>query len=49
MRAIFGGDTKNTWWLMNNTGVTRVDFNEDGRAMLVYHNRTEHLPENLIT
>lgn len=49
MRAIFGGNTHNSWWLMNNTGITRVDFGEEGRAMLIYHNRTEHLPEALIT
>ena len=50
MRAIFGGDTGRTWWMMNNTGITRVDFSNDGeRTMLIYHNRTDHLPERLIT
>ena len=50
MRVIFGGDTSKSWWMMNNTGITRVDFSNDGnRTMLVYHNRTDHLPEGLIT
>lgn len=48
MRAIFGGDVTNSWWVMHNTGITRVDFGDD-RPALVYHNRTEHLPETLIT
>ena len=34
MRAIFGGESAKGWWLMNNTGITRVDFDEEGRAML---------------
>jgi 2,3-bisphosphoglycerate-dependent phosphoglycerate mutase len=49
MRAIFGGEPNHTWWVMNNTGITRVDFSEAGRTMLIYHNRTDHLPEELIT
>jgi 2,3-bisphosphoglycerate-dependent phosphoglycerate mutase len=49
MRAIFGGDTSKTWFLMNNTAVSRIDFREDGTALLMYHNRTDHLPEELIT
>jgi broad specificity phosphatase PhoE len=35
------------WMLMNNTGITRVEFAE--RPMVHYHNRTAHLPREWIT
>lgn len=36
------------WFYLNNTGITRIDFDEQG-AMMVYSNRTEHLPVELLT
>lgn len=33
---------------LNNTGITRIDFHEDRRA-IVYLNRLDHLPDDLIT
>ncbi len=36
------------WFNLNNTGVTRLDFHEEG-VSLVYANRLEHLPAELIT
>jgi 2,3-bisphosphoglycerate-dependent phosphoglycerate mutase len=36
------------WFLMNNTGVTRIDIRDDEQA-LVYQNYTAHLPAELIT
>jgi 2,3-bisphosphoglycerate-dependent phosphoglycerate mutase len=49
MREIFGIQSDNFWFLMHNTGITRIDFDERDRPVLVYHNRTEHLPEDLLT
>ncbi len=36
------------WFSLNNTGITRFNFTEDGTA-LAYANRVEHLPAELIT
>ena len=36
------------WFTLNNTGLTRLDFREEGIA-LTYANRLEHLPADLIT
>ncbi len=36
------------WFGINNTAITRLDFSEEGVA-LVYANRAEHLPGELIT
>jgi len=49
MQSIFQtGAGQRLWFVMNNTAITRVDFKEDS-IELVYMNRTEHLPANLIT
>jgi len=37
-----------TWLRMNNTGVTRLDF-EENRIIQTYVNRVDHLPTELIT
>ena len=36
------------WFNLNNTAITRLDFEEDGRA-LIYANHADHLPLELIT
>jgi 2,3-bisphosphoglycerate-dependent phosphoglycerate mutase len=36
------------WFLLNNVGITRIDFSE-GHVGLVYANRVDFLPRNLIT
>jgi 2,3-bisphosphoglycerate-dependent phosphoglycerate mutase len=36
------------WFTMYNTGITRIDFN-DQELRVVYQNRTDHLPVNLLT
>jgi 2,3-bisphosphoglycerate-dependent phosphoglycerate mutase len=36
------------WFLMNNCGITRLDVT-DGRVLVMYVNRTDFLPSNLIT
>lgn len=39
-----------TWIDLNNTGITRIDFNsENGRTNIVYVNKVDFLPDNLIT
>ena len=36
------------WFALNNTGVTRFDFNEQ-RVRIAYHNRVDFLPPELVT
>ena len=36
------------WFVLNNTAITRIDFNPD-RTDFVYHNRADYLPRELIT
>lgn len=40
--------TDGFWFLMNNTGITRIDF-EDDHVTLMYQNRVDFLPRDLIT
>lgn len=49
MRAIFGLTGEKIWFVMNNTGITRINFHDDGQANLIYHNRTDHLTDDLLT
>ncbi len=37
------------WINMNNCGISRVDIRDDGRVMLAYTNKTDFLPDDLIT
>jgi len=49
LTAIVGLDQRtNLWAYMNNTGITRFDLNGNGYA-LIYTNRTEHLPPELLS
>jgi len=48
-RVMFKVEGRDSWFLMNNTAVSRFDFLDSGEISLVYHNRTDHLPGNLIT
>lgn len=41
-------DQHNYWFTLNNTGLTRIDFHDEWIS-LVYCNRTDFLPESLIT
>lgn len=41
-------DTGRYWFTINNTGITRIDFQDDWVG-LVYCNRTDFLPESLLT
>lgn len=49
MRVLLQIEDRNNWFLMNNTGISRFDFHSNGEVTIVYHNRTDHLPEELIT
>lgn len=42
------GPGQDRWFSMNNTAITRIDF-ENNRLAVVYMNRTDHLPDALIT
>ena len=47
-RILFQVKNEKSWFLMNNTAVSCFDF-WDGGVTLYYHNRTDHLPEHMIT
>lgn len=48
LTAILGQSKRpELWLLMNNTGVSRIGFEEN--PVLYYHNRTDHLPREWIT
>jgi len=49
MRVLFKICEPQAWYLMNNTAVSRFDFHDNGEIVLMYHNRTDHLPANMIT
>jgi len=47
--ALLQLEAERDWWLLlNNTGITKVEFHEDERV-LAFANRTTHLPPALIT
>ena len=47
--ALFGLERqKNIWFLMNNTGITRIDFGEEW-IDLVYQNRMDHLLNGFVS
>jgi len=49
MIALAGGcEQTGVWFTMHNTGITRVDFHSE-QASLIYHNRLEHLPPELVS
>jgi len=49
MRVFFRIQEEKCWYTMNNTAISRFDFRENGELSMIYHNRTDHLPANLIT
>ena len=38
----------NSWFLLNNCSLSRIDVHDD-HIVLCYLNRTDHLPNHLIT
>ena len=48
IRVIFDVQGAMTWFNLYNTAVSRIEF-RGGEKVLMYHNRTEHLPDHLIT
>jgi 2,3-bisphosphoglycerate-dependent phosphoglycerate mutase len=49
LAAVLGGSRKKgVWFGLNNTGITRIDYRA-GTYMVVYQNRTDHLPADLLT
>lgn len=49
VRALFKLGEENCWFTMFNTAVSRFDFHPGGDVSMIYHNRTDHLPERMIT
>ncbi len=48
-RVLFNIGEGKSWFAMHNTGVSRFEFRPNQEKVLYYHNRTEHLPDHLIT
>lgn len=49
VRVLVGVTNPKVWLTMNNTGISRFSFRENGEIALVYHNRTDHLPGDMIS
>ncbi len=49
MREILDLRGENVWLTMVNTAITRLDFAPDGSVAFYYHNRSDHLPDQLVT
>ena len=49
IREIFGIQRHDHWFLMYNTAISRIDFEPDGTPLMIYHNRTQHLPDEWLT
>jgi 2,3-bisphosphoglycerate-dependent phosphoglycerate mutase len=47
--TIFNIQVDHYWFNMNNCGISRVDIRDDGRVMMAYMNKTDFLPDELIT
>lgn len=47
--GLFDVQAEDYWFLMNNCAITRVDVEDDGHVRLVYLNKTDFLPDDLIT
>ncbi len=46
----FLGVTSQSYWLhMNNTAISRIDIRDDGRVMVAYINKVDHLSDDMIT
>ncbi len=49
LSALFEIQAEKYWFLMNNCAISRVDIDEDGRFSLLYLNKVDFLPDDLIT
>ncbi|MDY6874313.1 MAG: histidine phosphatase family protein [Chloroflexota bacterium] len=49
LTVLFDIQGKRYWFLMNNCGISRVDIRDNGRLTLSYMNKTDYLPDDLIT
>lgn len=47
--VLFGLKSEHYWINMNNCAISRVDISDTGHLTLMYINKTDHLPDNLIT
>jgi len=49
LSAILEVQAPRYWFLMNNCGISRIDFDDDGRINLLYLNKVDYLPDDMIT
>lgn len=49
LSALLEAQADRYWFLMNNCGISRIDVNEDGHFTLMYLNKVDFLPDELVT
>jgi broad specificity phosphatase PhoE len=49
LSAILEVQAPRYWFLMNNCGISRIDFDDDGRINLLYLNKVDFLPDHMVT
>ena len=49
LTAFFDIQGESYWFLMNNCAISRVDVRDDNHLRLIYMNKVDHLPDDLIT
>ena len=49
LAAFFEMESRSYWFHMNNTAISRIDISANGRVMMSYMNKVDHLPDELIT
>jgi 2,3-bisphosphoglycerate-dependent phosphoglycerate mutase len=49
LTGLFDVQAEDYWFLMNNCAITRVDVEDDGHVRLVYLNKADFLPDDLVT
>jgi 2,3-bisphosphoglycerate-dependent phosphoglycerate mutase len=49
LTAFFDVQAEKYWFLMNNCAISRVDVDAEGRVILLYMNRVDFLPDDLVT
>ncbi len=49
LSTLFDIQAEHYWFLMNNCAISRIDIHEEGRFTLMYMNKVDYLPDDLIT
>lgn len=49
LSVLFDIRAEHYWFLMNNCAISRIDIHEEGRFTMMYMNKVDYLPDDLIT